>query len=141
MKFEFNIQIINNSSTNFKGELTFRPEDFDAVEMSKSYDKEIREYFEIQAGQTSEWYKTDIETKPGFDIRTFRSDIHFRSSIDIQLELPSRMTVAFAMEANDTGKCYAFIEVDQSNQWSIRYNDQPTNDSTKPSYTAWTRAH
>lgn len=141
MKFEFNIQINNQSHSAYKGKLEFRPEDFELVDLSTALDKAIYEYFEIPPLSTSEWYKTDIETRSNFDPVTFRPDIHFRSSIELDLEDPKSMIAAFSMEANATGKCYAFIEISAANKISITFNDQPTIDPTKMPLEAWTREH
>ena len=51
------------------------------------------------------------------------------------------MVATGAMEANATGKCYAFFEISADNQISIRCNDQPVVDESKPSYEAWTREY
>lgn len=141
MKFEFYIQITNQSHSTYQGRIQFRPEDHDLVDLSTVFEKEIYENFNILPNTSSEWFKTEIETKSSFDPNTFRSDIHFRSTIDLELEQPKSMTAAFSMQANATGQCYAFIEINAANQISIRYNDKPVVDVFKPSHSAWTREH
>ena len=139
MKFEFNIQINNQSNDTYEGILKFEPRDFSLVDLSTAMDKTIYENIEIPSGQTSKWYKTEVETTQPFDPSTFRPDIHFRTSIELELEKPTAMFASVLMEANASGKCYAFVDIDPSGEISVKHNDKPVINPDKMKYTAWTR--
>lgn len=91
MKFAFNIQITNQSHPIDQGKIEFRLTDFDLLDMSDVYDKAIHEHLNILPNISSECFKTESETKLSFAPMTFRSDIHSRSSIELQLEEPKTM--------------------------------------------------